>query len=111
MSAQPVPLSAAPSSVTGEVRDHIALRGAASPLCKEVSASRYRGMVAARKSSVSLISSSPSVLDASSNQIDLEYHSGRGGCQAARVPEHHPAWRCARARLRGGVPAVLDEGI
>ena len=45
----------APRTVTGSLRDQIARRGAASPLCSAISASLRRDFVHARKSSRSLM--------------------------------------------------------
>jgi hypothetical protein len=48
-------VTAAPNKVTGSLRDHIAIRGPASPLWMAISASVSRGIVAARNFSVSLM--------------------------------------------------------
>jgi hypothetical protein len=57
-SSHPLPLRAAPNSVTGSLCDHMALRGPASPLWSALSASVRRGSTDAKKASVCLISPS-----------------------------------------------------
>jgi len=46
---------AAPNSVSGSARDHMAARGPQSPLCRAISASVIRGLIVARNCSVSVI--------------------------------------------------------
>jgi len=55
ISPHPRPDIAAPNSVSGSARDHIALRGPESPLCSAISASVIRGPIVARNCSVSVI--------------------------------------------------------